>query len=62
MWRAFYSMLGWEYRGRREQDQIERQRRLKYICTEQIKKSNVRLRPTKIRFLENLIKKKKNKR
>jgi len=62
MWRAFYNMLGWEYRGRREQDQIERQRRLKYLSCEQIKKSSVRLKPTKIKFLEKLINKKKNKR
>lgn len=61
MWRIFYGMLGWEYTGRREQEQRERQGRLKYLCTEQIKKSNVRLKPTKIKFLDKLLTKKKNK-
>ncbi len=58
MWRAFYNMLGWEYIGRREQGQRERQGRLKYLTTEQIKNSNFRLKPTKIKFLEKLINKK----
>ena len=63
MWRAFYNMLGWEYIGRREQGQRERQGRLKYLTTEQIKNSNFRLKPTKIKFLEKLINKKnKNRR
>ena len=58
MWRVFYNMLGWEYLGRREQEQIERQKRLKYLSCEQVKKSNVRLKPIKIKFLERLINKK----
>jgi hypothetical protein len=58
MWRAFYNMLGWEYMGRREREQIERQKRLKYLSCEQVKKSNVRLKPIKIKFLERLINKK----
>lgn len=63
MWRAFYQILGWEYTGRREQGQRERQGRLKYLCTEQIKNSNFRMKPTKIKFLEKLINKKnKNRR
>ena len=61
-WRLVYSYMDWVYIGKKEQETVERQKRLKYICTEQIKKSNVRLKPTKIRFLEILINKKnKNK-
>ena len=62
MWRLVYGMLGWEYAGTRERTQRERQGRLKYLCTEQIKKSNIKLNPGKMLLLDKLIsKRKKNK-
>jgi hypothetical protein len=54
--------MDWVYIGKKEQETVERQKRLKYLSCEQIKKSSVRLKPTKIKFLEKLINKKKNKR
>jgi len=61
-WRLVYSYMDWVYIGKKEQETVERQKRLKYLSCEQIKKSSVRLKPTKIKFLEKLINKKKNKR
>lgn len=61
-WRLVYSYLDWVYIGKKEQETVERQKRLKYLSCEQIKKSSVRLKSTKIKFLEKLINKKnKNK-
>ena len=45
MWRTLYQYLGWEYVGRKEQAEIDRQKRLKYLSCEQVKKSKVRLKP-----------------
>ena len=59
-WRLVYSYLDWVYIGKKEQETVERQKRLKYLSCEQIKKSSVRLKSTKIKFLEKLINKKKN--
>ena len=61
-WRLVYSYLDWVYIGKKEQETVERQKRLKYLSCEQIKQSNIRLKSTKIKFLEKLINKKKNKR
>ena len=59
-WRLVYSYLDWVYIGKKEQETVERQKRLKYLSCEQIKQSNIRLKSTKIKFLEKLINKKKN--
>ena len=60
MWRTWYNLLGWEYIGKKEQNQIERQRRLKYLTCEQIKKSNMQLNPGKMLLLDKLISKRNN--
>ena len=60
--RTLYYLLDIEYIGELEQKQIEKQRRLKYLMCEQIKKSNIKLKPTNFidKIIYNTIKKKKN--
>lgn len=54
--------MDWVYIGKKEQETVERQKRLKYLSCEQIKKSNIKLNPGKRLLLEKLIgKRKKNK-
>ena len=59
MWRVFYEYLGWDYVGRKEQKIIDKQRRLKYIQCEQVKKSNIKLKkiPEGNLFITNILKK-----
>ena len=62
-WRLVYSYMDWVYIGKKEQETIERQKRLKYLSCEQLKKSNIKLNPAKMLLLDKLIsKRKKNKR
>ena len=62
-WRLVYSYMDWVYIGKKEQETIERQKRLKYLSCEQLKKSNIKLNPGKMLLLDKLIsKRKKNKR
>ena len=62
-WRLVYSYMDWVYIGKKEQETVERQKRLKYLSCEQIKKSNIKLNPGKMLLLDKLIsKRKKNKR
>ena len=60
MWRVFYEYLGWDYVGRKEQAIIDKQKRLKYVQCEQIKKSNIKLKPPEGNlFITNILKKKR---
>lgn len=47
IYRYIYYQLGWEYIGQKEQKDIDRQKHLKFLMTEQIKKSNIKLKKTK---------------
>ena len=47
LYRYIYYQLGWDYIGQKEQNEIDRQKHLKYQMTEQIKKSNIKLKKTK---------------
>ncbi len=61
-WRTLYYLLDIEYIGEQEQKEIEKQRRQKYLLCEQIKKSDIKLKPTTTfidKILNNSIKKKK---
>jgi hypothetical protein len=59
MWRVFYEYLGWDYVGRREQAMIDKQKRLKYLQCEQVKKSNIKLKkiPEGNLFITSILKK-----
>ena len=59
MWRVFYQYLGWEYVGRKEQKIIDKQKRLKYLQCEQVKKSNIKLKkiPEGNLFITSILKK-----
>ena len=45
MLRTLYYICGFEYVGRREQAQIDRQKHLKYLMCQQITKSKIKLKP-----------------
>ena len=47
MLRNLYYYCGWEYIGRKEQSLINRQKHLKYLTCEQVKKSKIKLKPIK---------------
>ena len=59
MWRTLYQYLGWDYVGRREQAMIDKQKRLKYLQCEQVKKSNIKLKkiPEGNLFITSILKK-----
>lgn len=60
--RFFYSVMGYEYIGTKEIEQINRQKHLKYLNCQQIKASNFKLKPTKkVFFINKLLKKHKKK-
>ncbi len=40
MYRAVYRLLGWEYHGKREQEQIRKATRQKYLVLQQLKNSH----------------------
>lgn len=63
MWRTIYYICGWEYIGRREQAQIDKQKHLKYLVCEQLKKSKLRLKPVPKTdlFLNKILKNNKKK-
>jgi hypothetical protein len=42
-WRTLYGILGYEYIGKKEQNEIERQSHLKQMSCNQIKNSNIKL-------------------
>ena len=46
-WRTVYYILDWPYYGRKEQAQIDRQKHLKYMACEQIKRSRIELKKVK---------------
>lgn len=45
MLRTIYYICNWEYVGRKEQAEIDRQKHLKYLMCGQLKKSKLRLKP-----------------
>lgn len=58
IWRKIYWVMNWDY----PEIFDDKQRHLKYVCNEQIKKSSLKLRPAKERKLISkvkIIKKKK---
>ncbi len=59
MWRTLYQYLGWDYVGRKEQVAIDKQKRLKYLQCEQVKKSNIKLKkiPEGNLFITSILKK-----
>ena len=61
-WRLVYSYMDWVYIGKKEQEIVDRQKRLKYLSCEQVKKSNIKLNPGKMLLLEKLISKRKKNR
>ena len=60
-WRSVYWLMGYEYIGKKEIEQINRQKHLKYLNCQQIKASNFKLKPTKKDFFINKILKKTQK-
>lgn len=55
-WKRYsYNLFGWEY----DAEADERQKRLKYLACEQIKKSNIKLKP-KLKIKKKKKKKKAN--
>lgn len=63
MWRTIYYLCGFEYIGKREQATIDRQKHLKYLVCEQLKKSKLRLKPVPKTdlFLNKILKNNKKK-
>ena len=63
MWRFIYNMIGIEYIGSLEQQQIDRQKHLKHMVTKQIKAGGLKLKPTQEQelFIDRILKKKKKK-
>jgi hypothetical protein len=60
-WRTIYYYLDWEYIGKKEQEDVERQKHLKYMTCEQIKKGGVKLKRKELLFERVLKRHKKRK-
>ncbi len=59
MLRSLYGILGLDYIGKKEQVVIDKQKRLKYLQCEQVKKSNIKLKkiPEGNLFITSILKK-----
>jgi hypothetical protein len=45
MWRYIYKLMDWEYLGRKEQMELEKNRWVKYNLTQEIKSNAAKLKP-----------------